>query len=443
MFTSTKKYSVSVDHDDTDADAIDASEESVIDDDSEFPTAAQREHYEAVLMAERESDRLFDLLKQITAKIELGTGQEIDVLTMKKAEIQQLFDQANERVHALELEIEQSVTSDAVPASFEDVEEDAPSTLTPLLKRTQQLLKSRRASPQRPLEPLADTRQIDLFIADLLDYNLKDDTASMEAPLFSLATKPDLKIWSWTSADGKRWLEVTPSVKGRATMHDKDVLIYLTSQLVAAMNDSLRTGKKMPGRRVRFTLYDYLRATNKNTGGAVYARFVDTLDRLAGTRLKTNISFKNVNTLDSFGLIERFKIIQAENDSRLAAIEVTLSEWLYSAIEEKEVLTINRGYFNLRKPLEKKLYELARKHVGAQAEWSIEERNLFDKTGSQASIKEFRRMFGDIIKSDSIPDYRFLPVETGSKTMIRIYQKDPQRLIEAIAKQEKKRGKKP
>ena len=42
----------------------------------------------------------------------------------------------------------------------------------------------------------------DFFLADLFDYALKDDGASMEAPIFTLSTKPDLSIWTWTSKDG-------------------------------------------------------------------------------------------------------------------------------------------------------------------------------------------------------------------------------------------------
>jgi seryl-tRNA synthetase len=71
----------------------------------------------------------------------------------------------------------------------------------------------------------------DFFLADLFDYALKDDGASMEAPIFTLSTKPDLSIWQWTSKDGNKSVKVAPSVLGRATQHDKDVLIYVVSQL--------------------------------------------------------------------------------------------------------------------------------------------------------------------------------------------------------------------
>jgi hypothetical protein len=64
----------------------------------------------------------------------------------------------------------------------------------------------------------------DFFLCDMFDYAMKDDGASMEAPIFTLATRPDLTVWNWQSKDGNRALTVTPSGLGRATMFDKDVL---------------------------------------------------------------------------------------------------------------------------------------------------------------------------------------------------------------------------
>ena len=51
---------------------------------------------------------------------------------------------------------------------------------------------------------------------------------------------------------------------------------------------------------------------------------------------------------------------------RLRYLEVTLCEWLFRAIESAEVLPISRDYFRLRRPLDRRLYELARKHCGQQ-----------------------------------------------------------------------------
>src|SRR6266481_7421730 len=77
--------------------------------------------------------------------------------------------------------------------------------------------------------------QNDLFMCDVADAVLKDDMASMEHPFFSLAKKPETAIRRYENGD--KWVEVVPSVKGLATIYDKDILIYCISQLIAKSNE--------------------------------------------------------------------------------------------------------------------------------------------------------------------------------------------------------------
>lgn len=268
----------------------------------------------------------------------------------------------------------------------------------------------------------------DFFLCDLFDYALKDDGASMEAPIFTLATKPDLSVWHWESKDGERSLTVTPSVKGRATQFDKDVLIYVISQMTEALN---RGRADAQNRTIRFTVYDYLVSTNKAINGRSYERLSDTFERLRGTTLKTNIKTGGQRTREIFGLIERAKIVEkSPDDDRMIAVEVTLSEWLFNAVQSHEVLTIHPDYFRLRKPLERRLYELARKHCGHQAMWSIGLKLLQEKAGSKCSLREFRRMVRDIIEANTLPDYR---VTLDAADKVVFYTKNTRRLVSSMA----------
>ena len=45
--------------------------------------------------------------------------------------------------------------------------------------------------------------QKDFFILDIADVVPKDDTASMEHPLFSLATKPDMRHLLYETGDSR------------------------------------------------------------------------------------------------------------------------------------------------------------------------------------------------------------------------------------------------
>lgn len=78
---------------------------------------------------------------------------------------------------------------------------------------------------------------------------------------------------------------------------------------------------------------------------------------------------------------------------------------MFDAIENNHVLTLNKQYFFLRKPLERRLYELARKHCGAQPKWKCGLELLRDKCGSGSTTKEFRRLISKIIEDDAVHDH--------------------------------------
>ena len=263
------------------------------------------------------------------------------------------------------------------------------------------------AQPSVPAKPhsLLPARHAnrDFFLADLFDYAMKDDGASMEAPIFTLSTKPDLSTWRWDSQDGSRSIEVYPSVKGRATQFDKDVLIFVVSQMTEALNRKRDDAKN---RIVRFVVYDYLLSTNKPIGGDSYRRLQATFERLAGTRITTDIRTGGQRTREGFGIIDSWSIIEkSPDDERMIAVEITLSKWLFNAVQAHEVLTIHRDYFRLRKPLERRLYELARKHCGHQPSWLIGLDLLREKCGSKTHLRDFRSQITAIAHAQTLPEY--------------------------------------
>lgn len=243
----------------------------------------------------------------------------------------------------------------------------------------------------------------DFFVCDF-DASPKDDLGTMEHPIFSLSTRPDRRVLSY-SHNGTE-VEVTPSVRGRATMHDKDVLIYCVSQLMAAVN----AGRAV-SRRLHLKAHDLLVATNRDTSGDAYARLKEAFERLAGTRITTNIATAGIETTHGFGLIESWEIRRRTRGGRMISVVVTLSEWLFRAVLAKSVLTLSRDYFRLRKPLERRVYELARKHCGRQASWKIGVATLHKKTGSAAPLRVFRAALRRMIADGHLPDYVMREVE--------------------------------
>ncbi|WP_368188470.1 replication initiator protein A [Aestuariibius sp. HNIBRBA575] len=236
------------------------------------------------------------------------------------------------------------------------------------------------------------------FVCDIFAASPKDDIATMEHPIFSLSTRPDRRVLSYEHNGAT--IEVTPSVKGRATIHDKDILIYCISQLMAALN----AGREI-SRTMVLKAHDLLVATHRGTSGDSYTRLRQAFERLAGTRITTNLENGGIEVTHGFGLIESWKIVRKSRGGRMASVTVTLSEWLYQAALSKSVLTLSRDYFTLRKPLERRIYELARKHCGRQPDWRISLDVLHKKAGSSAPLRVFRAAIRRMIVDNPLPDY--------------------------------------
>jgi len=241
--------------------------------------------------------------------------------------------------------------------------------------------------------------QHDLFICDVADAVLKDVMPQMEHPFFALAKRPDTTIRHYEH--NGQWLKVIPGVMGLATIYDKDILIYCISQIMAKLNSGERVSK-----RVKINSYDLLVFTNRGTSGRDYMALRDSLERLRGTTISTNIQTGEKQQIDTFGLIDSSSIELSEGyEGRLLSCEVTLSDWVFNAIEHNEVLTLHRDYFRLRKPIERRIYEIARKHCGSQATWRISLEMLHKKSGSRAGEVRFRQSVAEVASTDHLPDY--------------------------------------
>lgn len=243
--------------------------------------------------------------------------------------------------------------------------------------------------------------QRDFFILDIADAVPKDDTATMEHPLFSLATKPDMRHLEYRN--GENVLKIRPSGIGLPTIKDKDILIFVISQLMAMKNRGENIGDT-----VRFSARELSVATNRPIGGNHYRRLEDAFARLQGTQFVTNIRTGDKIETRIFSLIDEGGFVRtADEKFRLDYCEVKLSRWLMRAVESNQVVTISPKYFFLRRPLERRLYEIARKHCGNSSKWQIGLAKLQNKTGSNAPLKKFRHNLREIIEKDETPFYRF------------------------------------
>jgi plasmid replication initiation protein len=258
----------------------------------------------------------------------------------------------------------------------------------------------------KPLLPVrhASLEFFDCNIFDALRY-FKDDMASMEHPFFSLSTKPDMRELHYEHNGNT--ITIKPSADGLVTIHDKDILLYCASHLRRAINEG-----DTPSQTIRFTAHDFFVSTNRGTSGQYYKNFETSLNRLRGTTINTNIKIKGESFKAGFGLIDSWRIIEKSPDNdRMVAIEIKLSDWFYKAIIANQLLTISRDYFHLRKSLERRIYELARKHCGDSQQFRIGLQKLHIKIGTTAPLFKFRAAFREIAKTNHLPDYKISLLE--------------------------------
>jgi hypothetical protein len=166
----------------------------------------------------------------------------------------------------------------------------------------------------------------------------------------------------------------------------------------------IRAGEK-PHKELHLTAYDLLVSTNRETSGDGYRRLREALERLSGTRVTTNIKTKGEEVTEGFGLVDSWRIVRKTESGRMVSVKISLSDWMYNAVLGHEVLTLHRDYFRLRKPLERRVYEIARKHCGQQDCWTIRLATLQKKCGSNSPLRVFRSMLKELALHDHLPDY--------------------------------------
>lgn len=249
---------------------------------------------------------------------------------------------------------------------------------------------------------MAVTARQDLFLQQLSDAPFKNERSLMEFPFFSLQKRPRFEPINYQDDDIT--ISIQPGPKGIATIYDKDILIYLASILAEQMN----RGEEAE-RTVRFPAYDFLKTTSRGTGKRAYDLFLDALFRLRSTTISTSIASGGRRERRGFGWIEDWRVLERHTPGGrmiMAGMEVTLSRWMHAAIiKDRRILTINPNYFILTKGLERRLYEIARKHVGYQKAWYIGLPRLAKKCGSEDTLRKFKFRLSQISQEDKLPDY--------------------------------------
>lgn len=236
---------------------------------------------------------------------------------------------------------------------------------------------------------------------------MKSDMQSMEYPYFSISTIIDKKPRELVIGD--ETLIIEPGPAGRPTIWDKDILLYCVSHIAEGINRGERVS-----RTVRTDSYALLCATNRGTGGNSYTKLVDAVKRLKGTQYYLEVKNpergvkRQLRALEGF--IDEAVVTEYDDKKRAISIDITLSENFYLRVcDLKNVLTLSPEYYQVRKGVVRRLYELARKFCGKKCKgktWAISLAKLQERTGSTSTLRKFRAVIKDLAEGRStIPEY--------------------------------------
>jgi plasmid replication initiation protein len=270
------------------------------------------------------------------------------------------------------------------------------------------------SSTERTRLRSSERTRLDPFEALAGDVPPRDQRDLMERPFFSLAKAKRVSPILY-KAGGVEVQVYAVQEHGLATIWDADVLIWATSQILAAQDRGLPTS-----RFFRFTPYQLLTAIGRDTGARNYRLLKGALTRLQSTVVRTTLRHGEQWRRQQFSWINEWEEL-ATREGRTEGMELVLPEWFYRGVVDRRlVLAIDPDYFRLTGGIERWLYRIARKHAGRQPEgWRFELRHLHAKSASQARFSDFALDIRAIVRRQPLPGYALaLERRTGAPEMI-------------------------
>jgi len=254
------------------------------------------------------------------------------------------------------------------------------------------------------------TTQGDFFTPVLYDVGARDSRGVMDVAVFRLSKKNKRanSVIRYDLPDGH--VEVSSGPYGMASVWDYDIVLMAVSHLTEAMN-RYRDGKgDKPSQYFRPHIGDVLKFCRKDNGGNQKDAVVGALQRLSTTFVgieRTNMLRNKLMTVtEGENLIGPFRAISNAKD-KVEYIEIKIADWMYQEITQgtkPDVLTVHPDYFLRESGISRFIYRLARKAAGKDtAAWGF--RTIYERSGSEGSLKEFTRSLREIIAADDLPEY--------------------------------------
>lgn len=282
---------------------------------------------------------------------------------------------------------------------------------------------------------MRNSQNLDLFVSYVSDVRgrTKELQDFMSHNWFAMNKGRTKSIEHYLGKDKSQYVKIYTAGSSIANIWDNDFLLFCITQLRRKMEqgDVITSGK------LQFSAYDYLNFRYKKLRGSKqisdesqkkrllkvsgkdYKNLWSSLERLHETHVKTNIKADGVTYTHAFVWLPDIK--KVEKNGMSLGVEVQVADWLVKRIsEEKQLLTFDEDYFELKGGLERWLYLFCRKACGNQTEWRESIVSLHRKSASTDELKFFKQRLKRIVAKKDLLDYHLSLGEGESKDMLII-----------------------
>jgi len=217
---------------------------------------------------------------------------------------------------------------------------------------------------------------------DLTRY--RNERNLMLFPFCSTAKAKRVKSIRYSSADGRRWLEVTANYEyGMAKIWDFDILRFALSK---AGEVALQVGY-FPN-SIEFSGYECLKALKRSDQGKNYRWLRDAINRLCLTGYKGNIFRENEKITEVFTLIQAS---YEDETGKIERIRLVFNERIIESIKLfKGLLSINSDIINEEAGIKKRLLELVTVSKGKESSWTVGIERLQALCAHEGTLKRFK-----------------------------------------------------
>jgi len=265
---------------------------------------------------------------------------------------------------------------------------------------------------------------------------IRDVMDLMGIPFLALSKKRRNPI-IYESTDGTQKVKITRHTGHfLASIYDWDIVLFVAGKIQEIVNNK----SDVPPRTMVFPRHEILKVLHKHNVNTQQKELEQSLSRLQLTGIDTTIHNKDGRYRAGFGFIDNWRYTERED---IKEIKITLSDWLYDmSCAKGALLKVDPDYFNLTSGLKRFLYRTARKHAGKNEDgWEFSIENLYEKSGSESSLKLFKSKIKKAVLENDIPEYSLKWIEKNGKALVgfkrsKIHEID--RLVEKFEKEHQK-----